>query len=442
MAIFSKSLGAGSNLQSRGLSRLPAWVSATGAMLQESATIASSLDVVDLKAQEELLKTAALDIKSTFPEWHTALETARTDLKAIVEKQGPMGDDVKNTYRELSTEITQSKALALRLKTLQTETTDQYNQLNSRLATQQQQSTLSVLVRGLAATLTFSALSGTLKGPDEKKRQEALKTFSTLKSQAEAQTQEQALTAVKTALQALLDSSSDTHLLVLQAGAEAEERDEALKAQETRAEWQTLQRDFWINYRAAQDAGASEAVLASVTRIFERVRTSYADDMDKSRSTVKALIRRLDSAAQTPEQSFESVSEALSALQEQWQARVVAYSTAVDTLINTVNTEGTGGDAAAAAQAARKLAGLRGLFEAECFLADVYLITTESAVPTEQRIAARERALTNVRSTRRSLESHPLIRLCFVNPFSSLPLGALLSTLNKLELNLVQSARA
>ena len=53
--------------------------------------------------------------------------------------------------------------------------------------------------------------------------------------------------------------------------------------------------------------------------------------------------------------------------------------------------------------------------------------------------SARERALANVRATRRQLEGHPVLRLCFINPFTPLPLSALTSTLNKLELNLVQS---
>ena len=161
--------------------------------------------------------------------------------------------------------------------------------------------------------------------------------------------------------------------------------------------------------------------------------------MEKTRSTVKALIRRLESAALNPEQRFEGVSPALSGLEQLWQDQASEYIEAVDALLTRVGADGTAGDAAAAAQASAKLQPLRSAFPADLFQTDIYFVTTNNTVPIDQRIEAQERALTNVRAARRRLEGHPLIRLCFVNPFSALPLSPLMSTLNKLELNLVQS---
>ena len=166
-------------------------LSATDAMNNEAAQIATGLTVIDLKALQALYSAASLDIKTTFPAWDAALEEARATLVSTVKASGPMGAQVKEDYAALRDEITESKRMALELKALKTSVEAQFNALNSKLRAQRRatQTLIGGLARDLGATLMFSALSEGLEGPTEKKRQESLETFTTLGSLEEAKAQ-------------------------------------------------------------------------------------------------------------------------------------------------------------------------------------------------------------------------------------------------------------
>ena len=434
IAIFTKSLGAVGSW-SNTFSSL--WNSDTTKMNEEATKLAKNVQTVDIPALRSLLATAALDIRTKYPKWQVALEEEVQKLENSIKASGPQTDDAKNSEKQITDNISDSRNLALEITALQEDLTEQKNLLNIRL-NGQRRSAQGILIRSLKMAASAFFGSEEFSGDLEKKRSQLVDEAVKIDSFLSAQEFKTKIRALIDQYKAILQDQSSDHLIILEDQAQAEKADEAKQKVINADEWRMLTTAYQDKLFDAQAANAPEDELTSIATVFKQINQTYIDDFAAAKTTLQALMRRLDNAMQRPEDKYENVRTALMKLNHTWKRDVSTFQTSVNGLFDKLRDTDNPQERESGIRAEQKLAPIRDYFDTAAFEKEIFLITTQHAVDDNQRQEARQRALVTLRSYRRLLEGSPLIRITFSNPFAPLAIGQLMDTLNKLEFNLVQ----
>lgn len=435
MALFAASLGEGRSTRNW----LSSWVSNETANLNaEVDNIMASLTIIDIKGLKTKCDTACLDITPLFPQWSEALKNSVSELTDTIKESGPKDTEAQKTHDELEIEISNSKTKALSLKTLKEKLEEHKNTINIRLNSQR--SAARGLVLGMLGRVASVVVgSEELQSEIETKRTEAFESLDDIDSLESATECEDTLKVLIAEYEALIANTSTIHLITLEDQAKADKAEEVRQKTENTAAWRILKAQYTEKMAAAVEANATEGTLSGIETTFQQLDISYEDGFDTAKTTIEALMRRLESAAQRPEEVFQSIGKALFKLDALWKKDISTYKREINILFAGIENTDIAAEQELGASAVTKLSVLRDYFREDAFEADVFLLATTDAISLDQRRAARERALKQLREYRRRLEGSPLIRMVFSNPFSMISLGNIISTLNKIEFNLIQS---
>ena len=129
----------------------------------------------------------------------------------------------------------------------------------------------------------------------------------------------------------------------------------------------------------------------------------------------------------------------LTTLTQDWKSATQKYQQAISNLCSDISTQGSGEESTQGGAVIKKIEQVQHIFAMNVFDESVFLLTTDKEIPLEERRAARERGLAQIREYKRILDGHPLMPQLLWNPFSPVPTGELFRILNNLELQYVKS---
>lgn len=403
----------------------------------------STFDFVLIKNRAQAFEAES---KKSLPGWNAALKTNVAQLEDLLKKHGPKKDSVFTKASKVLTEITMARELCPVVPPLLKQVEQKKEALDELLQqlTKEDRSGIIGFLRGAGSALITPFIDEEeYKGPEEKERVRLLSIISqscSIEQISQAIDDLQTLIVAYDKLLSVRIESGEMHPVLDAQNKVSKEEEAKRKEQEKKdKEWSEIKKEYKKAYAEAKKADAPKFERNRLKELFASLQKNKNTQFEQSKKQGQFVIDRLKQLKENPEGLSVIGKGQLTTLAQDWKSATQKYQQAISKLCSEISTQGSGDESTQGAAVIKKIEQVQHIFAMNIFDESVFLLTTDKEIPLEERRAARERGLAQIREYKRILDGHPLMPQLLWNPFSPVPTGELFRILNNLELQYVKS---